>query len=364
MNTPDPLPQLGIGLDAVTPWARVPRIVPTGRHLQYPAHGGDRMGGPVHRHQFEDLDGIEPVSRANQAAAFSRPEAAELLALGGRQAVSAPALVAIRLAHPVPNRLGRRLEFLAQRFRRSPGANQLDHPTPELWWIGSSCTWHRGTSLPHIGARCPRNRGQLQFPNPEMYIELHTSSAFSFLEGATLSERMVECAAELGYSALALLDRDGVYGAPRFHQAATAAGIKPIIGCEITIRASGVTPRGWGSNPESHIPHPEFQRPEARDQGPGGDSPCLWRLPVLVESQEGYRNLCRVLTRMKLDAAKGEGALVLEDLEGCTGGLVALAGRAALMGGRYGVGGLLDRLVSLFGRSNVYVELQRHLLAG
>ena len=65
---------------------------------------------------------------------------------------------------------------------------------------------------------------------------------------------------------------------------------------------------------------------------------------------------------MKLGAAKGEGAFALEDLEGYTGGLVALAGRAALMGGRYGVGGLLDRLVGLFGRSNVYVELQRHLL--
>ena len=97
-----------------------------------------------------------------------------------------------------------------------------------------------------------------------MYIELHTSSAFSFLDGATLPERMVERAAELGYPALALLDRDGVYGAPRFHQAATAAGIKPIIGCELTIRASGATPRGQGpeaggrgSNPESRIPNPE-----------------------------------------------------------------------------------------------------------
>ena len=90
--------------------------------------------------------------------------------------------------------------------------------------------------------------------------------------------------------------------------------------------------------------------------------PGVWCLPVLVESQEGYRNLCRVLTRMKLGAAKDEGAFALEDLEGYTGGLVALVGRAALMGGRYGVGGLLDRLVGLFGRSNVYVELQRHLL--
>ncbi len=164
-----------------------------------------------------------------------------------------------------------------------------------------------------------------------MYIELHTSSAFSFLDGASLPEKIVERAAALGYPALALLDRDGVYGAPRFHQAARAAGIKPIIGCELTVGASRPTPG-------------------------------VWRLPVLVESQEGYRNLCRVLTRMKLGAAKGEGTLALEDFVGYTSGLVALAGHAAVRGGGYGVGGLLDRLVGLFGRSHVYVELQRHLL--
>ena len=65
---------------------------------------------------------------------------------------------------------------------------------------------------------------------------------------------------------------------------------------------------------------------------------------------------------MKLGAAKGEGVLALEDFDGYTSGLVALAGHAAVRGGGYGVGGLLDRLVGLFGRSHVYVELQRHLL--
>ena len=58
---------------------------------------------------------------------------------------------------------------------------------------------------------------------------------------------------------------------------------------------------------------------------------------------------------------KGEGALTLEELDGCTAGLVALAGRAALDGRRHGIGGLLDRLVGIFGRDRVYVELQRHL---
>src|SRR5438128_10595857 len=68
------------------------------------------------------------------------------------------------------------------------------------------------------------------------YIELHTASAFSFLQGASLPEALVERAAELGYPAVALLDRDGVYGAPRFHKAAKAAGIRPIIGAELTIQ--------------------------------------------------------------------------------------------------------------------------------
>src|SRR5215213_10371437 len=129
------------------------------------------------------------------------------------------------------------------------------------------------------------------------YIELHTASAFSFLQGASLPEAIVDRAAELGYSALALVDRDGVYGAPRFHKAARAAGIQPIIGAELTI-------------------------------GPGGagDYPPFI-LPVLCESAEGYRNLCRLITRMKMRAPKGEGALTLADLDGMTNGLVVLAGR-------------------------------------
>src|ERR1039457_2819826 len=72
-----------------------------------------------------------------------------------------------------------------------------------------------------------------------VYIELHTASAFSFLQGASLPETLVDRAAALGYPALALLDRDGVYGAPRFHKAALAAGIRPIIGAELTIGETG-----------------------------------------------------------------------------------------------------------------------------
>ena len=164
------------------------------------------------------------------------------------------------------------------------------------------------------------------------YIELHAASAFSFLQGASLPEAIVDRAAELGYEAVALLDRDGLYGAPRFHKAATAAGVRPIIGAELTLRGTS----------EVGLRASEFA------------------LAVLCESADGYKNLCRLVTRMKMRAPKGEGALTLEELDGCVSGLVALVGRTALDGRRHGVGGLVDRLIGIFGRDQVFVELQRH----
>ncbi len=186
-----------------------------------------------------------------------------------------------------------------------------------------------------------------------MYIELHASSAFSFLDGASLPETLVSRAAELGYPALALLDRDGIYGAPRFHLAAKKAGLKGIIGAELTLTLG----RGRGS--EARGQKTAGKRYLASDPWPL--TPAVWRLPVLVASRAGYRNLCRLVTRMKLAAPKGSGSLTLDDLDGRTGGLIALIGREALGSGRHGVGGLVDRLVGIFGRDGVHVELQRHL---
>ena len=168
-----------------------------------------------------------------------------------------------------------------------------------------------------------------------MYIELHTSSAFSFLDGASLPATLVERAAALGYPAIALLDRDGLYGAPQLYRAAKAAGIKAIVGAELTI----------GGQPQT-------------SRGPAAPAP--WVLPVLVESVEGYRNLCRLITRAKLKAPKGEMHLQLEDIVGHATGLIALAGPAVLAAERHGVGGLVTQLVSCFGRGQVWMELQRH----
>src|SRR5690349_16802970 len=149
-----------------------------------------------------------------------------------------------------------------------------------------------------------------------MYVELHASSAFSFLDGASLPEALVDQAKTLGYDAVALLDRDGVYGAPRFYQAARKAGLRALVGAELTMQTGGGGSVAYGAPLHA---------------------PLLWRLPVLVASAQGYRALCRLITRMKLAAAKGQGALTVRDLDGHVEGLVAVVGRAMLAADRHGV---------------------------
>jgi error-prone DNA polymerase len=180
-----------------------------------------------------------------------------------------------------------------------------------------------------------------------VYIELHTASAFSFLDGASLPATLIERAASLGYPALALLDRDGVYGAPQFYRAARAAGLKAIVGAELTM--APVHPAAGGGEGARRAPRP------AAPVQPG------WPLPVLVTSAEGYRNLCRLITAAKAGVAKGEGRVAMADLAGGTNGLIALVGRDALRAARKEVSAMTSRLVELFGAGQVWVELQRHL---
>ncbi|MDW8131059.1 MAG: error-prone DNA polymerase, partial [Bryobacterales bacterium] len=143
-------------------------------------------------------------------------------------------------------------------------------------------------------------------------------------------ETLVERAAELELPAIALLDRDGLYGAPRFHMAARRAGLRAHIGAEITCTDGA-------------------------------------RYPLLAATRTGYRNLCRLITRMKLRARKGEGAATPEELAEFAAGLVCLTGdekgplaRALGRGGLEEGRRVAERLVETFGKENVYVELQRH----
>jgi error-prone DNA polymerase len=160
------------------------------------------------------------------------------------------------------------------------------------------------------------------------YVELRCRSAFSFLRGASLPEDLVARAATLGYDALAIGDRDGVYGAPRTFAAARTAGLRAIVGADVTI-ADG-------------------------------------RLYLLATDRGGYRNLCRLLTTGKLRAPKGECRLGWDDLEEHAAGLIALASSGAegilrIEGDDAALAGaMLDRLRTCFDDGRLYIEIGRH----
>jgi error-prone DNA polymerase len=187
-----------------------------------------------------------------------------------------------------------------------------------------------------------------------MYVELHSRSAFSFLEGASLPERLIETCAKLGMPALALLDRDGFYGAPRFHMAAAKIGLKAHIGAEVTCESLPQRHRDTDLRPESIC---NLQSTICNS----------YRLPLLVSSRAGYQNLCRLITKMKLRAKKDEGAVREEELPEHAGGLVCLTGgddgplaSALAHGGMEEAHRSVEQLTRIFDRENVYIELQRH----
>ena len=182
-----------------------------------------------------------------------------------------------------------------------------------------------------------------------MYVELHARSAFSFLEGASLPEMLMARCAELQMPAMALLDRNGLYGAPRFHVTGEKAGIRAHIGAEVAVRDAGerVRPPEW-------MPHCVPVEPV--------------RFPLLVESATGYRNLCGLITRYKLrEGTKAEGAASLAEIAEHAEGLICLTGgdegplaKGLAQGGYDKALQEVERLADLFGHKNVYVELQRH----
>jgi error-prone DNA polymerase len=203
-----------------------------------------------------------------------------------------------------------------------------------------------------------------------MFTELHARSAFSFLEGSSLPEDLMSACARFNMSAMGLLDVDGVYGAPRFHLAAKKLGIKAHIGAEVAAflpRSHGVTEKAKANSRSSENQQSTIINQRLKNSSV---SQCLrgeFRLPLLVSSRTGYQNLCRLITKMKLRAKKGEGAVREEELEEHADGLICMTGgadgplAAALQhGGIEEARKQVEQLVGIFGRGNVYVELQRH----
>jgi len=168
--------------------------------------------------------------------------------------------------------------------------------------------------------------------NGEHYIELHARSAFSFLRGSSSPEHLAFTAADLQLPALALCDRDGVFGAPRFYAAARECRIRPIVGSELTMEDGSV-------------------------------------LPVLVQSRTGYQNLCRLLSRARLRSPKNESSICWSELPEFQEGLICLTGdeegpvhRALVAGNFSRADQCMALLKEIFGTTQLFVEIQRHAL--
>jgi DNA polymerase III, alpha subunit len=213
-----------------------------------------------------------------------------------------------------------------------------------------------------------------------MYVELHARSAFSFLEGSSLPEELIGVCQHFGMPAMALLDTDGVYGAPRFHLAANKIGLKAHIGAEVTCAPlSPVIPSGASAKRSETLAEskacPERGRrdpyPQQSVHGLGipgfARNDNSFRLPLLVASRAGYQNLCRLITKMKLRAKKGEGSVTAQELQEHAEGLICLTGGdegplavTLPQGGIDEARRQVDQLTGIFGPKNVYIELQRH----
>jgi error-prone DNA polymerase len=201
------------------------------------------------------------------------------------------------------------------------------------------------------------NLRNLRIKNRMTYIELHARSAFSFLEGASVPEELVAAALALKMPAMALLDRDGFYGCPRFHLSAKKNGIKAHIGAEITVQS----PKSKVQSQNTVQTHSTHQKE-------------TFSIPLLVRNRIGYQNLCRLITLMKLRVPKhakpGECAVTPEELAAHAEGLICLTGaedgplaKAFHHRGTENIEEAQRKaewLLDVFGKQNVYAELQRH----
>jgi error-prone DNA polymerase len=185
------------------------------------------------------------------------------------------------------------------------------------------------------------------------YVELHAASAFSFLEGASIPEELVDVCVGLGMPAMALLDANCVYGSPRFHLAAKKSGVRAHIGAELNV---------------SRFAFRVSRREQLETRNSKLETP---RLPLLCASRAGYQNLCRLITRMKMRGPKDAPPELIaakeNDLRQYASGLVCLTGGdegpltlALTRGGMEAAQRTTECLIEIFGRENVYVELQRH----
>ncbi len=243
------------------------------------------------------------------------------------------------------------------------------------------------------------------------YAELHCHTNFSFLDGASAPDDLVERAVELGLTGLAVTDHNGLYGAVRFVSAAEAVGIHPVVGLEIELldpvvadpsgivipprrprrrgQAAGDPGRPPGETPPLDPTEGRPARPRpTRARLPGHRPPVKEdlrgigervrgpHLVLLARSQVGWRSLCRLISHANMTGTKGMPRFSQALLAEHTEGLVALSGcrdseltRRLRTGDLAGARAVAERYATLFGRgdgaatSGFFIELSHHLLS-
>ncbi|HLH26395.1 MAG TPA: DNA polymerase III subunit alpha, partial [Chloroflexota bacterium] len=175
------------------------------------------------------------------------------------------------------------------------------------------------------------------------YAELHCHSSYSLLDGASQPEELVAQASALGLRALALTDHDGLYSAPTFCRLAETFGLQPVVGAELTLA----------------------------QQAPADPSAPPAHLTVLTADEQGYRNLCRLLSLAHAEQPKGQAVLAPAQLAAHSAGLIVLSGcrqgpvAAPLLAGQpEAARAAAAWLRAVFGPDRCWIELQRHYLPG
>ena len=175
------------------------------------------------------------------------------------------------------------------------------------------------------------------------FVHLHVHSEYSLLDGACRIDGMMERVKELGQSAIAITDHGVMYGCIDFYKAAKAAGVKPIIGCEVYVARRNMSDRVHGI-----------------DNDP-------YHLVLLCKNRQGYENLCRMVSEAFVSGFYGKPRVDLSLLEQYHEGLIAtsacLAGAIPqyLMEEKYeDAKAYALNLARIFGEDNFYLELQDH----
>lgn len=198
---------------------------------------------------------------------------------------------------------------------------------------------------------------------PEGFVHLHTASGYSMRFGASHPADLVQRAAELGQPALALTDRDGLYGAIRFVLACRQAGIAPILGVDLALQPSALLPGTLSSGSTTH------RQVRTPTRGGAWKAEPASRVVLLARGARGWASLCRLVSTAHLSGERGTPSATLEQVFEHHDGLVALLGPQSEVGqmvARHRPD-LADRGLrqwrQVFGNGRLYAEIVSHRAA-